>query len=243
MPEHETFGSFVGRSFEPLPEELRERLPAWLEARAVPEGQILKQACVFGWGDWVFKFGSQHKRFRDRFRQSPAMRSARLYERLRPIRSPRPLLVLSDRRSLDRFDDLLVMEWVRGRFAHELWGKDPGAQRALAGFMSQMTRRGIFHGDFHVNNFLWNGNEWVLLDLTGIRHFFRTLRRRPLVVEQWAKLYLTLERVPSVQETFQLFAELTPGYQDADLWPAVLAHAAGIEHHWPKAYAKHPESS
>jgi hypothetical protein len=118
---------------------------------------------------------------------------------------------------------LLVSEFVAGEFLHRLWnGGGPGVA-AFPGFMAKMHEHGVFHGDFHLGNALWNGSAWVLLDLEGVRAGRRTLDRRTLVLDQWARVHLGLRGARGLQAAFEEYLERRGlRWNAAAVWPEIV---------------------
>ena len=88
------------------------------------------------------KFSPPKASLRDRFRPNAAIRSVRAYERIAPIRSPRPVLAMSGA------SGLLVTEFIEGDFVERIWESEPHSMDKLVEFLAEMHERRVFHGDF-----------------------------------------------------------------------------------------------
>jgi tRNA A-37 threonylcarbamoyl transferase component Bud32 len=96
-----------------------------------------------------------------------------------------------------------------------------------------MHAGGVFHGDLHVRNMLWNGREWVLLDLESLRHPLRALRRRRIIEDQWARLVCSLGGREGVQASFEAYLrEAGLGWEPAEAWRRVERRARAIAPEW-----------
>jgi hypothetical protein len=181
-----------GRRYAELPPalELERRVPRWLAALAVPEGEMLKAPDVFRLADVVVKLFTQPSLF-GWLRAPRAVRSAERWFWAQPLRAPRPLLAAG--RPGARAS-VLVREHVEGRTLRELWdapgGLETRGEDELARFLAAMERHGVIHGDLHPRNLLWNGGEWILLDVDGLRHGLHDPRR--VLVGQWARFVVHL---------------------------------------------------
>ncbi len=187
-------GEFRGWRYGPIEPELLARIGRWAESGTVEGGTELKGRSVARFEGWVVKFGERQTKLVDRLRPARALRGAELHFRLRPLRTPRPLVAL-ERRTPSRgiAADLLVCEFVAGGHLHEIWESDPAAVQAFPDFMAALHAHGVFHGDFQVLNSVWSGADWVLLDLEDVRHSLHALRRSRLVLDQWGLLCFSLE--------------------------------------------------
>jgi len=180
-----------GRVYAPLTRALAEAVPRWYEALAVPEGVALKAPEVHRVGHVVVKLFTQPSLF-GWLRAPRAVRSAERHFWCLPLRSPRPWLAVG--RAFARAS-LLVREHVDGVLLRELAGPEARAEAALAKFLADMERHGVIHGDLHPRNLLWTGDEWVLLDVDGLRHGLHDPQR--VLTSQWARFVVHLgdERV------------------------------------------------
>lgn len=191
-----------GRVYAALAPELAASAPHWLATLAVPEGSVLKPPDVHRVGALVVKFFTQPSLL-GWLRPPRAVRSAERYFWCLPLRSPRPLLALGR-----RFEarSLLVREYVAGELLRDIWDgtewrRDARVEDALAAFLAEMERHGVIHGDLHPRNLLWNGAEWVLLDVDGLRHGLHDPTR--VLTGQWARFALHLgdeERVRALHQ-------------------------------------------
>jgi len=175
-----------GRIYGPDAPELEAAVPRWLAELRVPEGEVLKAPDVFRVGALVVKFFRQPSLL-GWVRAPRAVRSAERTFWCRPLAAPRPWLAAG--RALGR-PSVLVREHVEGVLLREAWGRDERAEGALAEFLAAMERHGVVHGDLHPRNLLWNGTEWVLLDVDGLRHGLHDPRRG--WIGQWARLVVHL---------------------------------------------------
>jgi hypothetical protein len=192
-----TRGELTGRAFAALAPELEARVEGWWRARAVPEGEVLKAPDVFRLGALVIKFFPQASLL-GWIRPARALRSAERYFWCLPLRSPRPLLAVAKRFARP---SLLVREHLEGASLREVWLHDARAEAALAPFLAAMERHGVVHGDLHPQNLLWDGKEWVLLDVDGLRHGLHDARRA--LCGQWARLALYLADEGRVRALFE----------------------------------------
>lgn len=199
--------------------ELLERGRAWLARGPGAEDEVLKEGRVWRHGPYAVKRFEPELGVRLRLRPSRARRNAQLHFAVAPIATPRPFLVLEDRAR----GSLLVSEYVSGEFLHRLWnGGGPGVA-AFPAFMAEMHQHGVFHGDFHLGNALWNGRAWVLLDLEGIRARRRTFDRLTLVLEQWARVHLGLRGARGLQAAFDEYLKLRRmRWSAAAVWPEIV---------------------
>ena len=228
--EHFALGNAQAWSFAPLPTGLAQRARVWLESGPSAGDQVLKPGRVWRAGEFAVKRFESEPSVRLGLRRSPALRSAAVHFRLLPIRSPRPFLVLEDR----SLGSLLVSEFVEGGSLAWMWNGGGAGVQAFPLFLAAMHRRRIFHGDFHLNNVLWDGREWVLLDLDGLRPPLRSLRTRTNVIDHWARVHLSLRGSRGLQESYRSY--LAAAQLDFEIpWAEIversreLAHERGIE--------------
>ena len=191
-------GAARGLRYGTLPAEIEEALPRWIETRTVPEGVELKPRVLYRVKDWAVKLVPAPSGWRS-FRRSPALRAAEIARSIQPLRAPRPLVALQGRRGLRVGDGLLVAEFVEGPHLGDAWD-DPAAMAAFPAFLAQCHRRGVFHGDLHPRNLLWNGVEWVLLDLESLRHGLHGVFSRRLIEGQWSRIYRNMSEYREVLE-------------------------------------------
>ncbi len=218
-----------GFRYGPVERDLVERALRWLERGSVAEGEEIRPGRLFRWRGLAVKlFGpAESRRFKDWLLHSPAIRSADLHAAILPVPSPRPLLALDRRAGGRRQASILIYEWVAGDSLDQVFGRDAAPMAALPVFVASMHAQRVFHGDFHVQNLLWSGREWLLLDLQGLRHPLRTLVPRRLAVEHWAKIGFGLEHwrgatSADLQPLFERYLEASTLLRAAD-WDAVLA--------------------
>lgn len=210
----------------PRDASLEQRALGWLAAEAVPEGVELWRGRVYRVERLVVKFFARERRPWRAWREAPALRSARAHARELGVRVPRALLALGRRNSAS----LLVTDYVAGPSLAEAWPAEAGARAALPGFLAAMHRRGVFHGDLHPRNVLWDGEQLVLLDLIGLRHALRTLQRTRLAHEQWAQLGCRLDWDPRLREAFGAYcAALGQGERSAARWERVRGAGERIQ--------------
>ena len=216
--EREAFeiGGARGFRYGEIPAGIAEALPGWLERGSVqveagPGGEVceeLKPDTVWRVGSWAVKVYARRGGLEGRFRQSQALRAAEL-ARLLPVRTPTPLLALEQRSGPRRRSGLTVSEYIEGRWLHRLWDDEPAAREAFPAFMADMHAKGVFHGDLNVRNMLWDGSEWVLLDLEGIRGGLRKRLPRRLIEAQWVRVIATLRGRPGARELYEAYARET----------------------------------
>ena len=220
-----------GVRYGELPPALLEALPRWLAARQVPEGEVQRGGRVWRVGDVAVKLFEPRPGPRHWLRRSPARRAAEVARRL-PVRAPRPLAVLEQREGLSLGWSLLASEFVAGAYVYDAW-PDLAARAAFTRFLARMHRARAFHGDLHARNVLWDGREWVLIDLDGMRSRMRSLRPRRLALDQWARLVCNMPRQKGKEEAFREYwreAGLRGGADAA--WAAVLARARELSPVW-----------
>lgn len=245
-PTRITRGSARGLAYGTLPREVDERLAAWLAEGRVTEGTALKPGSVFRFGAWAVKLFEPATGWR-RLRRSRALHSAELARRILPILSPRPLVALEERRGARRGRGLLVSELVEGPHLHEAWD-DPEALGELPAFMARCHRRRVFHGDLHPRNLIWNGSDWVLIDLESVRHVLHGLFAPNLVRNQWSRLYRNMvqfrpEAGPRMRELFESYLRITGrGGNPDDQWARVVAGAGSAAPSGAEARVAAPQS-
>jgi len=210
----------------PRDTRLEQRAASWLASGAVPEGVELWRGRVFRVDGLVVKFFAREQRPWRAWREAPALRSARAHARGLGVRVPRPILALGGRNA----PSLLVTDFVEGPSLAEAWTAVAAARAALPGFLAAMHRRGVFHGDLHPRNVLWDGEALVLLDLIGLRHALRTLQRTRLAHEQWAQLGCRLDWDPRLREAFDAYcAALGQAQRAGARWQRVLRAGERIQ--------------
>lgn len=215
-------GRARGMRYGEIPAEVAEGLERWLVARHVDDAVTIKDRRVYRRGPFLYKFFAPRRRVRDLLRADPAIRSADLHARLAPIRTPAPLVALGLRDGMFRAQSLLVMEFVEGRPLAEAWEHEEVARTALARLLAAMHRRGIFHGDFHPANLIWDGERWVVIDVGALRHPLRSLRPRQLAVEQWAELDSRLGSPPTMRAAYERYLDELGSPEDREsAWRAI----------------------
>ena len=229
-------GELRGLRYGPLPESLEAALPRWLAERRVAEGEEIHPGRVWHWEELAIKLHPPRGELREWFRRSPAVRAAELHARL-SVRTPRPLVAVQERRGLALGWSLFASEFVEGTFLPRTWDSDPAGREAFPRFLAAMHAAGVFHGDLHVRNMLWNGREWVLLDLESLRHPLRALRRRRIIEDQWARLVCSLGPREGVQASFEAYLrEVGAKWEPQEAWRRVEQRARALAPEWaPRA--------
>lgn len=154
---------------------------------AVPELETIKEGRVWRWEDVAFKRYSRGERGL-RLRPSPAHREALAASRVAPVPTPEVFFVVDG----DSGASLLGTKWVAGQGLGAV-ASEPRALAALAPFIARQHGHGIFHGDPHPGNQLWDGERWWLIDLDGLRGPIRCLRPKALAARHWGRLWLNLQ--------------------------------------------------
>jgi hypothetical protein len=213
----------------PLEPEIERALFAALTRGGVEGGSVLKEGRVWRLGAVVIKRYPAMGTLRGRLRMPHAVRAARAAQELGVERTPRALAAVWEKGLLFAGASVLATEHVEGCDLHRaLLAPDEAAQRAFPGFLADLHERGIHHGDLHPWQLLWNGERWFLLDLDGLRHPLRALRREHLELEAWARLlfYGRVYRLPaaesSLERLFHRYLELRrPGHDPVHAWSSV----------------------
>lgn len=204
----------------PADSELCARLAQWAEEGPDAECVEYKRGRVWRWRDVVVKRYCDGWLTRTGLRAPTAWRVARLGLALPDGAAARPLATLRWSRAIS----LLAAEFVPGRTMLDAWRSDAACVDALPLFMARLHDAGAFHGDLHPGNLLWTGARWVLLDLESLRHPLRTLRRRALAVDQWARLHYRLHEDLQVKAAFEEYLRIRAVPWDSDVaWREVLA--------------------
>jgi len=221
------FDGAEGWATRPLTDELVDALAAWAERGDLSAARPVKPGRVWRVGDVAIKrFDPRHGPI-ERLRPSPARRSAALHARIAPVRSPAPVAVLERG---GRGESLLASEFVEGGFLHELWESDPAALAALPAFMAGMHGAHVFHGDLHAGNMIWDGKDWFLIDLDGLRHPLRTLFPRQLILDHWGRLWFGVGRRPGMRPLFESYLDrMDLGWDRDDAWRAVEREAQRVK--------------
>jgi serine/threonine protein kinase len=202
-------GPARGFRYGEVPAEIEAALPRWLATSSVEDGTAIKPGRVYRRGPWVVKLGGASRDLKDLLRPASSIRSADLHARLLPVRTPAPLVALELRRGPFLEGSVLVSEFMEGPTLREAFPHDDRARDALAPFLALLHRNGVFHGDLHPANMIWNGSEWVLIDLDSLRHPLRRLFRGRLILEQWAQLAFRLGAGPELQSSFESYLVLS----------------------------------
>jgi len=180
----------VGLLYGELPAHIEQALPRWIDATEISDAVELKAGAAYRVDDWAIKLVPVPRGWR-RLRRAPALRAAEAARAIQPLRAPRPLLALQRRSGPLAGRSLLITEFVEGVGLAQALADDT-ALGALPGYLAAAHARGIFHGDLHGGNLLWDGHEWMLLDLESLRHVLHGLFSRRLIRNQWARLYRSL---------------------------------------------------
>jgi hypothetical protein len=218
-----------GFEYAEIPAGLLDRVPEWLERYEVPGAREIRPHRVYRRDDLLVKLYGPGDTFKDRFRRSRAVRSADWYARLLPLRTPRPLLAI-ELRSWGRVTQaLLVAEFVSGHSLTELWNERHAlahdAFDALPRFMAEMHRHRVYHGDLHPQNLIWDGREWTLIDLDGMRRRQHVGRR--IVERQWVRLFVSLGGDRRLRPYFEAYLDAAGWRWDADAaWRRIVDGSA-----------------
>ena len=219
-------GPARGFRYGAIPADVERALPRWVDERRVADGATIKDGAVYRTGAWLVKFEGASPSVKDALRPASSIRIADLHARLQPVRTPAPLVALEMRRGAFLDGSLLVTEFIEGATLFEAFGRDERAVRALAPFLATLHRRGVFHGDLHPWNLIWSGTEWVLIDLASLRHPLRTLRRKHLILDQFAEFAYRLgddERVRGCFEQYLAAARLD--WDPRGAWDEIVRRA------------------
>jgi hypothetical protein len=218
-----------GIRFGEVPRELAATLATFLDARPPTDAAVLKPGAVWRVGAWAIKRFEPPSKFVDHFRPLAAMRSAEVFFELAPVRAPRPLLAVAR----EDGTSLLVAEFIDGRFLQAAWRESSAARDALPPFFAELNTRGFFHGDLHARNVIWNGTEWVLIDLEGLRPRIHRWNLRRRVVDQWARLVCALGHLDDLRASFERYADAMQLTSARDaVWSSVQARAARLAPKW-----------
>jgi hypothetical protein len=177
-------GGLRARAYAALAPELLALLPRWY-AELPREGVVLHERVVVRVGSLVVKRFPPPSVF-GWWRAPRSTRSAARHFWCRPVPSPRPLVALwRDFRG----PSVLVREFVAGALLAEAPAEGP-SEVALADFLVALARHDVLHGDLHPRNLLWDGTQWWLLDVDGVRHGLHSRTR--VWRATWARLALYL---------------------------------------------------
>lgn len=221
----------AGFRYDDLPADIAERAPEWLRLGEVPEGTALRPRRAYRYQDWLVKLYGPGHPVKDRLRWSAAVRSADWYARLLPFRTPRPILAAEVRERGRLHAAILVTEFIEGPSLTSLW-REPhetarNALAAFARFLADMHRRRVHHGDVHPANFLWDGDEWVLIDLDGMRGRRTTTRR--IIERHWVRMLLVLGDETRLRAMFQVYLDAARlGWEAEASWERIRRQAARI---------------
>jgi hypothetical protein len=212
-------------AFDDLEPAALETALSWFEHGPRPEDQVLKAGRVWRHGNCGVKFFPRRGALRNKLRRSRARLCADLHFALAPVPTPRPLLVLEN----DSGESLLVYEFVEGQFLDGVWESDAAAVAAFPHFLADMHRRQTFHGDFHLRNFVWNGQTWVLLDLDSVRPALHFLRWKSLIFDHWGRVHLGLQGARGLKNCFRQYLSSSGlGWDSEWAWARVLTTSARL---------------
>ncbi len=176
--------------YVPFDADLESALLAALELGQVTGGVELKPGRVWRLGEATIKLYRASGALRDRLRRPGAIRAARVARRVGVEATPRVLAAAWQSGFLRAGPSVLATEYVEGLdLGQILLAEDVRAFDAFPTFLADLHARGVHHGDFHPWQLLWDGERWVLLDLDGVRHPLRALRREHLELEAWGRLH------------------------------------------------------
>jgi aminoglycoside phosphotransferase (APT) family kinase protein len=222
-------GPARGFRYGPVPADVESALPRWLSTREVDGGVEIKPRRVYRYGAWLVKLTGASRAAKDVLRRSSAVRIADLHAQLLPVRTPRPLVALETRQGPFLAASVLVAEFVEGPSLREAFGRDARATEALGPFLARLHRRGVFHGDLHPENAIWDGSEWVLIDVASLRHPLRRLRRRHLILEQWAQFAFRLGASRALEACLgRYLAEAGLAWDPTEAWAEVVRRGERI---------------
>jgi hypothetical protein len=183
----------TGFRFDELPEEIEQGLSSWVAQGRVVQGEELKPGKVWRVGEWAVKYFEPRRSAWEFWRADPALRCAEAAFEIAPIKTPRPLLAVCERsRARGRAGSWLAVRFVAGQHFTSAMRSDPASRAALPAFLACMHRHRILHGDLAGRNLLWDGHDWWVIDLEGLRGPLHRLRARSIFVTQWARLNATL---------------------------------------------------
>lgn len=205
--------------------DLEARARRWFEAGPGPGDVVIKPERVWRCGSLAVKRFPAQLSVRLGLRRSGARLNAALHYALAPVRTPTPWMILEARNG----ESLLVCEFIEGRFLGAMWNEGGPGVEAFPHFMAAMHTRGIFHGDFHLFNALWDGRDWVLLDLEGLRHALRRMRRRSLILDHWGRVHFSLRGARGLKDCFATYAKAAGlGWEVERVWPRIVALSAAM---------------
>ena len=197
-------GRARGVKFGALSPEIASALPRWIETRHVDGGEELRAGRVWKYGAWAVKFGGAERLLRS----SSALRAARAAMNLRGVPTPRPLVALEWRAGLHVAGSVLVTEFVHGRALFDVWSSDERAVDAFPLFLHALHAAGVYHGDFHPENALWDGERWVLIDLESLKRRAPWRSWSSIAETQWARVLRALDFDARTPELFTRYDTL-----------------------------------
>ena len=230
MREPYVSGRARGFRYREIPADIEGSIPRWLAEGRVAGGTELKAGSVYRLGAWVVKLGGPSPSVKDALRPASSIRIADLHARLLPIRTPAPVVALEVRRGRMLDASLLVAEFIDGTTLYEAFGRgDEPAVKALAPYLARLHARGVFHGDLHPWNLLWDGREWVLLDVASLRHPLRRLLRRRLILDQFAQFVFRIGEDPRLERCcVEYLAAAGLAWDPRATWEEVRRRGAAI---------------
>ncbi len=211
--------------------ELETLIPIWLREGDAIGAEVIRAGRVWRWRDFAVKIFTARSGLVQQIRASRAIRCAELYSEIQPIHSPRPVLATHD----EYGRSLLVYEYVEGEQMKDLWATDSIARESFPKFLAEMHKRGVYHGDFHLDQAIWCGEHWYLIDLEGIRHRLRNFLPKRLIEGHWSRVSFGLAfhckaRPEELRALFDRYIEAS-GFSDKpdELWQRIEARVKG---HW-----------
>jgi hypothetical protein len=229
-------GVRVRRYSAPQP-ELEALIPAWLRAGNLKDTLEVRPGRLWRWKDFAVKLFPARGALATQIRSSRAIRCANLHSEILPIRSPQPVLASSDAFG----SSLLVYDYVEGRQMKELWSSDARAREHLPGFLAEMHKCGVYHGDFHLDQAIWDGEHWFLIDLEGIRHRLRNFLPKRLVEGHWSRVSFGLvfhckAEEEEIRTLFEQYIQLSGFADDSDdLWKRICDRVKGHWEDWKRS--------
>lgn len=194
----------------------------------VPDAVALKAPRVWRRDEWVFKLYPRRSGAR-RLRLHPALASARAHAAILPVASPAPVAALAFSGRSGPWSGMLVSRYVAGHTLAELWRGGTSGRAELARFLAQVRARGVWHGDLHPGNLLFDGRAWWMLDLDALRpRRFGWLAARG-ERECWARLHFNLWLDPALADVHR--AALREAGEEAlaeARWSAIARRAQAL---------------
>lgn len=220
-----TCGEMKGFRYAEFPAALEAAVAEWIDRGEISGAETILPRRAFRWRNAFVKVFPKRHPLTGWFRTPPAVRSAELSRRIRPVLSPAPWLALGGGTRAG-FAGLLVTEFVEGQHFPALWPDDQAAVDAFTEFLAGIARQGILLGDFHPLNAIWDGARWVLVDLDGIRHALHGLNRRKLIERQWARTWLGVRCDPALRPHFERFLVTARiSWNPSHAWARIEEHA------------------